>query len=371
MNKDQVITSVEEMTANWITNVLQKQGYIKNGKVKKLAKRDSHETVESDVYFLHLTFSDDVESEGVSSDIVVKLHKPDILIEYLGKHEAKFYDIIAKNMKGLPVPTCYYAEYSDDINRPFTILENMSKTHEELTVGPPLPPSRQYCEKAIDCLSEIHAFWWDHKDLQEFFKHSFALYTCKENSYNENGIMSWFNNEKYIFQRMFQSVGDSISHKRKELCKKIFSSFPQLALERSKENNITLVHGDPHFWNFFYPKELKNEQQKAVLFDWSLWALGAGAQDLAYMIGIFWIPDTRGMMEVDLLKRYHDNLLNFGIDDYSWDDCWYDYRLNTILNLYRVVFWWNLGSPADLWWGALNNVICAIEDLNCMDLLKD
>ena len=91
------------------------------------------------------------------------------------------------------------------------------------------------------------------------------------------------------------------------------------------------------------------------------------------MIGMVFFPENRYMMEKDLVKRYYNNLVNFGVKNYSWDECWYDYRLFNLLNMYRNLWWWSIGTPTldyPFWWGTLNTSMLNIEDLNCMDLLE-
>jgi carboxylesterase type B len=49
------------------------------------------------------------------------------------------------------------------------------------------------------------------------------------------------------------------------------------------------------------------------------------------MIGMWFFPDYRHLIEKDLIKRYHDNLLKFGINNYSWDnmmDYWVSFARN-------------------------------------------
>jgi hypothetical protein len=152
--------------------------------------------------------------------------------------------------------------------------------------------------------------------------------------------------------------------------KKLFSLFPQITTERMKKENITVIHADPHFLNFFYPKDITNQNSKAILSDWMIWSVGVGGQDLAYMIGLFFFPDYRYLTEKDLIKRYHNDLSKYGIKDYSWDECWYDYKLFALLNLYRVIWWWSFGMPSWEWRIRLESSISTIEDLNCMELLK-
>ena len=192
----------------------------------------------------------------------------------------------------------------------------------------------------------------------------------EENSFNEKEIFNWFENESRTVNRMLESLGDRKSNKRKELFKTVFSLYPQLAWERLTKKNITIINCDAHFWNFFYLKDIENGKSRAKLFDWEGWVLGVGTIDLAFMIGLFWYPERRHLMEEDLVKRYHNQLLNLGVRNYDWDDFWYDYRFSALNNLYDVVWWWNNGSSTVLWWDALERAFLTLEDLNCMEFLE-
>ena len=75
-------------------------------------------------------------------------------------------------------------------------------------------------------------------------------------------------------------------------------------------------------------------------------------------------------MEKDLVKRYHNNLLKFGVKNYSWDDCWYDYKLGALLNLYKIVNYWYWEAPPFLWWYALERIFLTVEGLNCKEILE-
>ncbi len=82
-------------------------------------------------------------------------------------------------------------------------------------------------------------------------------------------------------------------------------------------------------------------------------------------------PDYRYLIEKDLIKRYHNHLIKLGIKNYSWDDCWYDYKLLTFLNIYTCIGGWNMGMASSFfWWVKLETTLATIEDLNCMELLE-
>ena len=381
MKENKVITNIEQLTPEWMTNIFKNKGYLRNGKVTKIIKKNSEVSVTSHMHYLDIKFSDDAHPIANIHDITVRLPKHWDYNKYIGRHEAKFYSIVAKTMNQMPIPTCYDAAISEETDWSHIILEDLSKTHVEIEPfqgsGWAPPPSKRYCEKAIDSLSELHDFWWDHPKLKEFSKHAFIFYHFKENSFNDKDytVLSGspnYENEKESreLEEFLKFIEDRISNKRKEFFKNVFSLFPQVAYERIKKTNITLIHSDAHLGNFFYPKDMVNQKSKAILFDWQTWGIGVGCQDLSYMIGLCFYPDYRHLIEKDLIKRYHNNLLKFGIEDYSWDDCWYDYKLFSLLNIFRVVWWWSFNGPLPFCWNRLESSISTIEDLNCMELLE-
>ena len=178
MKENKVITNIEQLTPERLTRIFKNKGYLSQGEVTKIIRRNSQESLSSNLHFLDINFSNNAQTKPVSPEIVIKI--PKRLAKFFGKHEAKFYSIIAETMDEMPIPTCYDAVYSNITILSHLILENLSDTHIEL---PPVPPSKQHCEKAIDCLAELHAFWWNHPKLKEFTRHSVVLWILKENSF--------------------------------------------------------------------------------------------------------------------------------------------------------------------------------------------
>ena len=360
MKENKVITNIEQLTPDWLTNIFKNNGYLTQGKITEIISiiplREGSIT-----YSLELKFSEDAQREELSSNIVVKTLSYDDKL--LRTREAKFYSIVAKTMSEKPIPTCYDSVFSEETGLSHIILENFSRTHEQYSE---YLPSKRYFEKAIDSLAEIHAFWWDHKRLKELSKHSFVYYPMIENSFNKKENLQWINEQ----ERFLDLIEEKISDKRRKLLKTIFSLYPQVAHERFKKEKITLVHNDAHIFNFYFPKKSVNQKSKAILFDWECWGVGAGCQDLVYMIGFWHFPDYRHLIEKDLIKYYHNVLLKYSVKDYSWDECWYDYRLFALLNLYRIVWWWSVNLKTSIWWRGLERSLLTIEDLKCMELLE-
>ncbi|MCG3227092.1 MAG: hypothetical protein H7645_09240 [Candidatus Heimdallarchaeota archaeon] len=377
MKEREVITDIEQLTPEWLTDIFKDNGFLNKGKVTTIT-RNSLDAFSSRVNALELTFSEDNLMESVSSRVIIKTASPKAKhSQFFNKKEVEFYNLVAGQLSGILIPICYDAKFSEETGQSHIILEDLSTTHNEYKMTNwPLPPLKRYYERAIDCLAEFHAYWWDHKRLTEISQHSYFFSNFRESSSHENefcilSIPPKYETEEDILNRMLKFLGDRISDERKELFRIVFSLFPQIAYDRIKRNNITLLNCDAHIHHFFYPKDTKKEQNKVKLIDWQGWSLGMGCKDLVFMIGLWWYSDRRTMMETELVKRYHNNLLKYGVKNYSWDDCWDDYRLCAFLNLYRVVLWWNLDNSPGLWWDALERSFNTIEDLKCMELLED
>jgi thiamine kinase-like enzyme len=380
LNDITIIRDIEQLTTERLTRIFKNKGYLSQGKVTKIIKKKSQDTVSSDFHFLELTFSVDTQLISASPEIIVKIPKKDDLFRFIGRQEAKFYNIVAENMIEMPIPTCYDAIFSEETGLSHVILENVSETHEEYVFrNKGYPPSKQYFEKAVDCLAELHAFWWDHKKLpklKELSKQAKLLNNTHHNyqtklipssflpSFDKIGKYKGF---EAGLQHFLEDFGDKMSEKRKSLLKSIVSLYPQIEYDRIAKKNITIIHNDADFRNFLFPKDMANQQSKPILIDWHDWVVGVGCQDLAYMIGLVLFPDYRRLIEKDLIKRYHNHLIKVSIKNYSWDECWYDYKLFALLNIYQCIWWWMRGINV---WEGLENSISTIEDLNCMELLK-
>src|SRR6185312_5718669 len=131
-------------------------------------------------------------------------------------------------------------------------------------------------------------------------------------------------------------LGDRLSRERRKVYETLLALLPHF-WERHRwqrliaRNACTLLHGDAHLWSFLYPHDPDTDTVRII--DWQFWHLGVGTDDLAYMMALHWYPDRRRTLERDLLKRYHDELLRHNVNNYVWDECWFDYRVSAMRNL--------------------------------------
>lgn len=283
--------------------------------------------------------------------------RPKHLFLKLGKSSKEyfFYNTIARNMTTPPLPRCYYATYDPGLDQTCLLFENLSDTHFQTEW--PLPPSALLCVQTVRELSKIHAQWWQDPRLEDEF-HPVIPYG-----------RSWADRRSLAREKLPEFIdflGDRLSPAHKEIYESLLAS-PEQRWEKEKEAaQQTLLHGDMHFWNVFYPLDPGGD---LYLFDWNMWDCGCPADDLAYMMAVHWYPKRRQWLEGQLLEVYHLQLAKDGVTNYTWNDLKRDYRDSVVRSLLIPVWQWVRGIEAGVWWSHLECIFLAFEDWKCDDLI--
>jgi thiamine kinase-like enzyme len=351
----EVITHADQATPEWLTAVLYQNGCLPQGHVVAVHRKPSSPGF-STIVPLELSYSDDAPASAPAR-LVLKLAGAGDLST--GKEEVEFYTRIAAAMSDPPVVHCYDAIYSEKNGRAHLLMEDLSETHVS---HPPsmLPPPQAHAEQIVDALARIHAYWWDHPRLGRgvgVVPTATSLGT--EMAENER---RW---------RAFADLlGDRLSIERRGVYERVLASFLPVQLRRLAEGkDLTLIHDDPHSGNFLYPRDPGKHTLRII--DWKSWRIAAGASDMAHMMAVFWFPERRAWPEQDLLRRYHRRLLEGGVQAYSWESCWYDYRFAVIGYLFYPIWQWSTDHPDFIWWHHLERLMLAFQDLGCEELLDD
>jgi hypothetical protein len=363
-----LIAGPEQVTPQWLTGVLEKRG-LNRGRVLSVQPVDRSLHVDpwfADLSFLRVRYSDSAPASAPRR-LVLKVPKPDLSpaeLEY-GRREVLFYSAVASAMDDPPLARCYDAVYEPETGRSHILLEDLSETHSQ--PRPPLPPSKLHCELLVDSLARLHAHWWEHaweemdigglpgKDasLERVLRYP---YTMSETANMLPGFVDF--------------LGDRLSLDRRRLYEQVLSSWPFPGLiERLEERwGLTLVHGDAHVWNFLYP--LNPERDRVRIIDWHEWGMGLGTDDLAETVALWWYPERRARLEAHLLQRYHERLVEHGVQRYGWERCRDDYRLSVVKCLLAPVWMHAEGRAPAAWWPTLERVVLAFQDLGCVELLR-
>lgn len=218
------------------------------------------------------------------------------------------------------------------------------------------PPSFEQCLLMVHALARIHAEWWDHPRLG-----------VTVGKWLDNLAISKLMEQcTGLYKSFADRLGDRLSPQRRELYDRFIEAAPRQLAHYQARRNLSIVHGDAHVWNYFMPRDGSDDIR---LFDWDAWRIGRAANDLAYMIATHWYPERRQRMERPLLDHYHAALMTHGVSGYGRSDLHDDYRVSVLWQLMTPVWQVALDLPPMIWWGHLERIMLAVDDLGCRDLL--
>ena len=90
---------------------------------------------------------------------------------------------------------------------------------------------------------------------------------------------------------------------------------------------FSVVHIDYRLDNLLIDETVTPPRVTAV--DWQSFVLGSPLSDVAYLLGASLLPEVRRPAEREIVRAYHARLLEMGVRDYGWEQCWADYRRGT------------------------------------------
>ena len=204
--------------------------------------------------------------------------------------------------------------------------------------------------------ARFHAAWWDDPRLGR----SIGIL------HDETTAEAYTRDLTTHFTRFVDLLGDRLTKERGSIFELYLSAAPRLFGRHRSHRNLTIMHGDAHVWNVFLPRDGGGDVR---LFDWDGWRVSIASGDLAYMMATHWYPERRRLLERMLLDQYYAVLLENGVRGYSRDDLDNDYKLSALMQIATPVWQMAYNIPPWVWWGHLERVMLAFDDLGCRDLL--
>ncbi|NKB69372.1 MAG: hypothetical protein GKR89_20060 [Candidatus Latescibacteria bacterium] len=343
------LTDFSQATPQWLTERLHANGYLQGGEATRVSVNPSRSQA---VVRLEVEYSG--KSDNLPTSFFLKTGDSD---ECVDRDVLLHRDMISL-MEISPSAQCFDTAYDPETTKAHILTEDLSQTHYHGTWG--ISTSlKEESEAIVDLLSRFHAYWWDHPSLNT----EFGEFPAEDNILFFHGI----ENYQKALASVIDTVGDRISSEQRIIYERALRSYPFLDLQNEKRlkpgNRLTVIHGDVLPDNILLPKDLSIHP--IYLIDWAFWEVRVGTDDVAN-IGLFGFCDPNADMTKDLVQRYYNGLLHYGVSDYSWADCWHDYRLSTIRNLFIPL---NSFRDSGYSWNNLNRSIQSFYDLDCMDLL--
>ena len=348
----EIISQIEQVTPAWLTRRLRQTGVLAQGRVATIQVLESSTSNPSTHYRLAVQYTPaNIDGPGA---LFLKIANEDF--PWKDDSEVLFYNTLVPAMKMTysdkvwPFVRCYDAAFDPASKLNHVLLEDMSATH--FRANDMMPPTDVLCEQVIDAYARFHAHWWMHPWLGR-----------RVGRYLSGNEIDGF--ERAGREKFAQTVAETqkqLSPAESAMLHRAVSAWPRRRRERVVSGQgVTLVHRDPHPQNFLYPKDPASDCVK--LIDWQSWRIDTGADDLAYLMAFHWPLNARERLERALLKRYHNRLVEWSVQDYTWDDCQYDYRAS-ICRFLSILFLAKSGN-----WDRIRRGLGAFAVWECRNIL--
>jgi aminoglycoside/choline kinase family phosphotransferase len=314
----------ENLTAEWLTEVLRDRGVINNARVQTFEAKSTGGISGVLGEHVRLRFTYDIVESDAPQTIYAKFSLSDPNVRALPhklrfyENEANFYEQVANQVE-LRTPYCYYSALNSETGASLLLLEDLAPARNgEYSVG----CSPAQAELAVQAIAKFHATWWGNSRLDSL------------------SWLSEFNTQAYqsIYDRAWQpfleKLGDRLPKSLLDIAARSLKD-ASIVDNSHHEAPQTLVHGDYHLENLFFATEQGGVPLTVV--DWQTIHRGRGVADVAYLLVKGLQSSDRKAHEMRILHDYHRILLENDVQGYSFDQCLLDYRLHTLRALYVFI----------------------------------
>lgn len=273
-----------------------------------------------DSYRLTLDWAEGVD--GAPATIIAKCpsHDPASreVARTLGGYllEVRWYQTLAHDV-AVPRPHCHFARIEDDGVSFLLLLGDLAPAAQ----GDQLRGAGQVeIDLAIDAAAQLHAPLWNSPHLSE---------------------IEWLQRDtrpivRTLFPVYFAQFRERYAQRLDPECLALGDGIVQKldAYLAHEPSAITLQHGDLRVDNILFAPD----RSACWVVDWQTLAIGAGARDLAYLIGTSIAdPDERQAMDRPAFDRWTSRLSAQGVAT-DTDALWQDYRLGALSGYFMAVF---------------------------------
>ena len=324
----------EIITKDWLNDLLREQNTLTAGKVNSVVLRRRFLHHHSDLLFLQVNYSSDVDHRFPDQWVLkVRTH-------HEGDTEVRFYHQAAEanRLDFLPRAGAFKSWPSGES---VLLLESLKGTHRLVVTDDQVfsqqgwRPTGGILQQLINTLARFHACWWNQSELE----------TMKSQPWDYDDILiknvPSFKNSVQSETHLMELVNDAIAN------------IP-LFLKRAEVSPVTLIHGDCFPWHFFRGRE--GDDMK--LFDFEFSTVHSPAYDLVSLL-CYWHGDC-----LKAFRKYYDVLVAGQVSDYRFEELLDDIRLAVAAHTLRAVQDWHRGCSDALWRNKMVGLLQMLKAVN-------
>jgi hypothetical protein len=358
VNIELIITQVDQVTSAWLTSMLSNSGALVHGAVASFNVSRGGGNWSTNA-LLNLQYMDG--SQGtLPQRLFLKMVNANMNGESFDPSEVFYYTRDYIGVAGVPLVRCYAAAFSKELHRYHILMDDLSETH---VTAAEKAPTREYGLALADGLAAMHARWWG---AQKFSELGASMPTALQ-------IQGFVGKSVAGAEQILHRFTHELEPHWPDAMRALFAKHPTAIIARTRnDRGFTLIHGDVGHHNVLVPRH--GDQPIYIIdrqpFDWSL-TTWLGVFDLVYAMILDWDVDTRRRLEMSVLKRYYDQLLQGGVNGYSWETLVEDYRLCAAMGVYVAAESFS-ADVKERWISTtllmLRRSLTACDDLKCGEL---
>lgn len=262
---------------------------------------------------VRLAFTYEEGVEGAPPSVVVKLPSTDDRSRTTGRMmrayevEVGFYNEVARTVD-MRTPVCHLAAIDLESHDFVLLLEDLSPAVQGDQIE---GCSVELARRAIEQAAALHAPRWNDPTLREL---AWLDRTTPQSAAATASIVG------SLYPAFVERYGDHLDPEVVAAMDRAVDRIGDWWL--GLPGAYTVLHGDFRLDNLL----LGAGAGDIWTVDWQTVVLGNGVADAAYFIGGNLLPDVRRENEDDLARHYHRSLVERGVADLTWAECWARYR---------------------------------------------
>ncbi len=357
--------TVEDFTPDWLTAALRASGMLADERVVSVEANPMGEAFGFLGSLSRLALTYDRPPAGAPATLIAKFAAQAELNRNFARQygiyatEARFFQELQPALDAMPTVRAFYTSCDLEAGDGVTILEDLKG---RLRIGDQMvSPSPAEAMTIVEQAAGLHATWWGRTDTDDL------AWLPKPDGPVWAMAPATLQGFWPVYQ---QNFGHLLTPSLISAVERTWAQM-EWVFKRFASPPMTVVHGDYRLDNMFFPERAGDP---ITVIDFQLMARGRGPYDIAYFASQSLDIEQRRATERDLLRRYHGALVDAGVRDYSFDDCFEDYRLATLwCAVYPIGMGGGLAGAEqrhlDLATEVSRRCFTAIEDLDAVSTL--
>jgi len=320
MSAPAVPVTMDDITPEWLTAALRAGGKAGDCTVTAIEKVTIGQGVGILGELARLTPAYSSGGSTAPKTLIAKIPTADPggrgIAEMLGfyEKEVRFYDEVGDRI-GVRTAHSYFTGRDPENVRYVILMEDLGG----LQLGDQVAgASAEECLVLMHQMAKLHARWWGSPDLEtlEWLPYGNApMLKLSALAYAQS------------LEPAVEKFGDRMTGAQIEMAGKFLPRMNPIQ-DNFAAAPVTLCHGDLRLDNVFWGSP--DNSSPVTLVDWQIAIKARGPYDIGYFMSQSVDPAIRAANEESLVREYHRALAANGVQDYTFDRCWDDYRIATM-----------------------------------------